>query len=136
MPKTRVNVNVSGPMFDGRFDKAVRDWIDVTKKDLATDAQDFITAKAETFNRSGRGTGYYATQIQRTTLAPYNDQRVHDGGVVYGPWLEGVSKRNNSTRFKGYHAFRKARTRARAIWADLAQRKLTEYIDRMGGHIE
>jgi hypothetical protein len=29
-----------------------------------------------------------------------------DGGVVYGPWLEGVSSRNNSSRFKGYHTFR------------------------------
>ena len=29
-----------------------------------------------------------------------------DGGVVYGPWLEGTSSRNNSTRFKGYRSFR------------------------------
>ena len=29
-----------------------------------------------------------------------------DGGVVYGPWLEGTSSRNSSTRFKGYRSFR------------------------------
>ena len=32
---------------------------------------------------------------------------ITDGGVVYGPWLEGVSNRNQTTRFKGYGAFRK-----------------------------
>lgn len=33
-----------------------------------------------------------------------------DGGVVYGPWLEGTSRRNQTTRFKGYGVFRKTRT--------------------------
>lgn len=33
-----------------------------------------------------------------------------EGGLVYGPWLEGVGSRNLTTRFKGYHAFRKAAT--------------------------
>src|SRR3546814_9997690 len=31
---------------------------------------------------------------------------VWDGGMAgprYGPWLEGVGSRNNTTRFKGYH---------------------------------
>ena len=32
---------------------------------------------------------------------------ITDGGVVYGPWLEGVGSRNASTRFKGYAAFRR-----------------------------
>ena len=32
--------------------------------------------------------------------------RISDGQVVYGPWLEGVSSRNETTRFKGYHSFR------------------------------
>jgi hypothetical protein len=32
---------------------------------------------------------------------------ITDGKVVYGRWLEGVSSRNQTTRFKGYFAFRK-----------------------------
>ena len=31
---------------------------------------------------------------------------IHDGNVVYGPWLEGISSRNNSSRFKGYGVYR------------------------------
>lgn len=31
---------------------------------------------------------------------------IHDSKCVYGPWLEGTSKRNQTTRFKGYSSFR------------------------------
>ena len=34
---------------------------------------------------------------------------ITDGGVVYGPWLEGTSSRNDTSRFKGYSSFRKTR---------------------------
>jgi hypothetical protein len=33
---------------------------------------------------------------------------VTDGGVIYGPWLEGTGSRNKTTRFKGYWSFRTA----------------------------
>lgn len=35
---------------------------------------------------------------------------IHDGDVEYGPWLEGVSSRNDSTRFKGYHQYKATST--------------------------
>jgi hypothetical protein len=42
----------------------------------------------------------------------YGSHVVSDGGwsgPVYGPWLEGIGSRNAPvTRFRGYHAFRKA----------------------------
>lgn len=28
--------------------------------------------------------------------------------ATYGPWLEGTGSRNETTRFKGYHGFRRA----------------------------
>lgn len=34
---------------------------------------------------------------------------VTDGGVIYGPWIEGVGSRNYpTTRFKGYATFRRS----------------------------
>lgn len=54
-------------------------------------------------------TPYYETQIVVQRMQP--DVVVHDRGIVYGPWLEGVSERNKTTRFKGYAAFRRARDR-------------------------
>jgi hypothetical protein len=52
-------------------------------------------------------TPYYETQIM---IEPegVNTWVVHDRGIVYGPWLEGTSSRNQTTRFKGYHALRRA----------------------------
>lgn len=50
-------------------------------------------------------TPYYRLQV---TSTEYPGRTViNDGGVVYGPWLEGTSSRNKTTRFKGYSTFRK-----------------------------
>lgn len=54
-------------------------------------------------------TGYYESNV--TIHNTSSGLEVWDGGMagpVYGPWLEGVGSRNETTRFKGYHAFRKA----------------------------
>lgn len=56
-------------------------------------------------SRPGRGSvGEYAKNIhgKRTGL----NAKIDDGNIVYGPWLEGTSSRNQTTRFKGYHSFR------------------------------
>ena len=50
-------------------------------------------------------TGNYRRNIfgKRTGLSGV----ITDGKVVYGRWLEGVSRRNQASPFKGYFAFRK-----------------------------
>lgn len=54
-------------------------------------------------------TGYYESNVRiRNTSTGHEVWDGGRGGPVYGPWLEGVGSRNNTTRFKGYHAFRKA----------------------------
>jgi hypothetical protein len=64
-------------------------------------------------------TGHYASRVRSTPRTGLR-VRITDGGVEYGPWLEGTSSRNQSTRFKGYHVFRKTvqwlqRTRVKKI---------------------
>ena len=55
--------------------------------------------------RRGHGsTGNYRRNINATHRGL--NARIDDGGVIYGPWLEGISTRNQTTRFKGYAAFR------------------------------
>ena len=49
--------------------------------------------------------GHYRKNIS-TTQTGLN-ALITDGGVVYGPWLEGTSSRNAVTRFKGYASFRR-----------------------------
>lgn len=51
-------------------------------------------------------TGYYESRIQIERMQ--TERMLTDGGIIYGPWLEGTSERNRATRFKGYHSFRTA----------------------------
>ena len=39
------------------------------------------------------------------------DDRIVTTDIIYGPWLEGVGSRNESTRFKGYRMFRRTTQR-------------------------
>jgi hypothetical protein len=56
-------------------------------------------------------TGYYESRVQATQETEFR-WRVNDGGVVYGPWLEGVGSRNYpATRFRGYRSFEIVRNR-------------------------
>lgn len=50
--------------------------------------------------------GFYEHHVVDLSFADHN--LITDSDVVYGPWLEGVSSRNQETRFKGYAAFRRA----------------------------
>jgi hypothetical protein len=136
MPRSRVNLNLSGPLFDGTLEPVVTEWLDQTKKDVADLGVLSIKEIAVKMDRSGRGTGHYMSVINTRQVSPYNDQLINDTGIVYGPWLEGTTKRNNSTRFKGYHQFRRTRARLRKQYGEIAQRKLAEFISRMGGYIQ
>lgn len=115
-------IQYSGPIFDNRAEAAFDDFEDELEEEAAEWTLDHIKS---TFHRSFKHpTGYYEShvRIRNTGGGP----EVWDGGFagpVYGPWLEGVGSRNNTTRFKGYHAFRKA---AMALDAR---------IEEMGNHI-
>jgi len=50
-------------------------------------------------------TGHYRRNVHGKVTNLHG--RIDDGGVVYGPWLEGVGTRNQTTRFKGYASFRR-----------------------------
>ena len=49
-------------------------------------------------------TGHYRRSVYGRVSA--RQGFISDSGVVYGPWLEGISPRNTTTRFKGYSSFR------------------------------
>jgi hypothetical protein len=76
-------------------------------------------------------TPYYETQITITDHPP-GQVRVHDRGVDYGPWLEGISTRNMQSRFKGYHAFALAGGFLAREAQDIAERSVARYLARAG----
>lgn len=127
--KVQLRVSVSGPLADGTAHDAIREWIDASKKDIADYAVQQLRAVG--MDKTGRGTGRYQAGL-RTTLLAYNDVLVDDP-VIYGPWLEGTSRRNESTRFKGYQLWRRAKQQTQAKANDIAEAKLPEYLERIGG---
>jgi len=55
---------------------------------------------------------------------------ITDNGVCYGPWLEGVGSRNETTRFKGYNSFRRTAQWLQDRIADIAAKvNLTKRLD-------
>lgn len=95
-------MGASGPLFDGRAAAAVTA--------LCRDAEQRIGDHGVNEVRRAldgvlqHPTGHYRSRIQTSNSSPV---RISDGGVIYGPWLEGVGSRNRSTRFKGYATFRR-----------------------------
>lgn len=115
-----IEVNASGPWFDGRARAEIQR--------ICREAEDEIAAQtyAEVMgnlNRSIRHpTPYYETQIDNQRLSV--GRRVHDRGVIYGGWLE--DGRGRQTRFRGYHSFGRAyvtmQSKARALVERVVQR--------------
>jgi hypothetical protein len=128
-------VVLSGPIFDGQAAAAAKDFADSLSHEVAQIGRDWIRLDTVRMNKSGRGdTGRAAGGVM---LGGGNGQWVISGGIHQGqfawPWLEGTSKRNQSTGFKGYHTFRRTRLRMRKQVTPFAQQRLEEYLLRMGG---
>lgn len=102
--RIRTDLRYDGPLFDRRAQQVFRQFRDELEEESAEWALDHIRG---TFHAEFKNpTGFYESNVRIR-----NGSEVWDGGLagpVYGPWLEGVGSRNNTTRFKGYHAFRKA----------------------------
>lgn len=103
----RTSMRYSGPIFDFRARRAFADMREELEEEAAEWALDHIK---DTYHRRFKHpTGYYESNVRIKNDS--GGHEVWDGGwagPVYGPWLEGVGSRNNTTRFKGYHAFREA----------------------------
>lgn len=122
-------MDVSGPLFDGRSEAAVDRFLETAKYDVGAQA---LAEVATNLDRSIRQpTPYYETQI--TADWQGSDRVVHDRGIVYGPWLEGTSSRNRTTRFKGYASFRRATESVRERVPALVARALDRCVRGMGG---
>jgi hypothetical protein len=122
-----INLTYRGPVFDGRAqamtDRAVREM----GQHLASVGADYVRGELERVLR--KETPYYRLQI--TTTEYPGRTVINDGGVVYGPWLEGTGSRNRTTRFKGYATFRRMTQKLNAEKIRIVQ----PYVDRLVARI-
>ncbi len=112
----RVEVITTGPYFDGGMKRSVDRGVDEASEKVAQAGVNMVKSRLD--NVLVNPTGRYQSQIQtdRSVTGPV----VTDGGSVYGPWLEGVSSRNTSSRFKGYATFRKTTAKLEAASSGIA----------------
>jgi hypothetical protein len=76
--------------------------------------------------------GLYESDIHTDRQTP-DINLVHDTPVVYGPWLEGVGSQNETTRFKGYHTFRRIAQQLELEASAIADRTIQIYIKELNG---
>lgn len=123
-----MDITVSGPIFDGR---AVAAGADLTQAIVDRVAAFALEAVQKNLDGSLKNpTPYYETQIQVTNAL--TERRVDDRGVIYGPFLEGTSSRNQTTRFKGYASFRRAYQSTVQAVPGLAESEVRRHLGRFG----
>ena len=110
-------VELTGPLFRGVAPRILRQVTESAVKDLTEAGESFLLLRLrprpsgvyKTAQEAGKekSVGNYARNIQ--SVVKNLTGELSDGGVIYGPWLEGVGSRNKSARFKGYFSFRAAK---------------------------
>ena len=105
MPSFRVNVKVAqkGAVFDAAGTKSMAASTVVAINDaIATEGVSLVRAHLD--RSLQKPTGYYRSKIIVDRRKIYRG--ITDQGGIYGGWLEGVTSRNKTSRFKGYRTFR------------------------------
>lgn len=132
MPDSRVNVTIThkGQIFNAAGTKAAAARMVIKINDAI--AEEGVTRVKTRLNRVlQHPTGYYRSRIQVQRRSTYRG--ITDGGVIYGGWLEGVSSRNRTTRFKGYHTFREVMQQLNKDKVKIAQPLVTKFVNEMNG---
>ncbi len=131
MARGAFEVTVGGPLFEGDNVGQVLDgWATEVRHDLGEVALDWVRTLAN-------------QAIKQHTTGLYIASQSHDGEgfvsyggmarVIYGPWLEGNSSRNKTSRFKGYRIYRKAKRRVRNAVPDVAAELMAKHIGKLQG---
>lgn len=123
-------MSTSGPLFDGTAKKVLGEMATETAGLLGREGKRRWLAGLDATLR--RPTGAYHDRI--TLYGPVTGQaRVHDQRGIYGPWLEGTSSRNKTTRFKGYANARHAAQQLDRAATAVAEHVIAAHLGRLGG---
>jgi hypothetical protein len=122
-----VEVKLSGALFTGQatavVEAGLQESLDVVAQQGLADVHHHLDRVIQ------NPTPYYETQI--VVDRQVNDRVIHDRGIIYGPWLEGVGSRNKTTRFKGYHTFRTVAQELERKAAGLVEPILERHLGRL-----
>jgi hypothetical protein len=130
MPFFRINIKEpqKGMIFNaGRTKAAAKRMIIQVNEDIAQEGVDLVRAHLRGVLR--KRTGFYESRIAVQRKQIYRgvwDQRVAKGG-----WLEGVDRRNKTSRFKGYFTFRLVKGQLQSQATRIAQPAVDKFVHEM-----
>jgi hypothetical protein len=90
--------------------------------------------RAVPMNKSGRSRGGFQASlhvVQRGAAFAVPGPMIR--GVTWAPWLEGSSKRNSGSKFRGYQLFAKTAAELDTMATEIAEQELRKYLPEMGG---
>lgn len=122
-------IELRGPIFSPYADLIVeRHCYRMTEK-----VADVGDARVELLHRAHfkHPTPWYWNQVHARPRADYHV--VTDGGIVYGPWLEGTGERNKTTRFKGYWSMRTTAQSLRTSLPVLVEPIVRDLVQELNG---
>jgi len=122
-----VEVHFSGPVFDGSVPRVLREAADDMGQTVAHRGVGVV--RVELAKVVKHPTGRYSSSVQRESQG--SRHKVHDGGMVYGPWLDGSGSRNKTTRFKGYAHWRRATQQLERSIPAVAREVLPRHLRRL-----
>lgn len=145
-----VEVITSGPLFSSGVEGLINSAIDTMNDDISRAGERKLqemlkpqpggVLKSESDAGGPRGatgaargsTGEYSRGIHALVTNALIE--ITDNGAIYGPWLEGESSRNESTRFKGYSTFRRVTQWLEEEYMPIALAKYESMIaNKLGG---
>jgi hypothetical protein len=128
MPEIDVSVSLHGPFFHGSPPAMVMaETLNGAVRELVNEGEKAVDAQL--YPGHGLVTGHYKRSVHGEMTGTLHG-RIHDSGVVYGPWLEGVGTRNATSRFKGYAMFRNARQKLEGMKLDIVRKWAKKAADK------
>lgn len=122
-------VTYSGPLFDGSSLRIVAAMMKAADKALGQAGVNLVELQLS--NNLRNPSGFYQSQIRTDNKS--TGAVISDGGVIYGPWLEGTGSRNRTTKFKGYSSFRKAGQQLNQAAEYITQQAISQYVKQLNG---
>lgn len=137
-------VELSGPLFDGTAERASARGCEAIRAKVAAAGEKLAAAtvgasirhhgdgKAErAVTDTDTSRAYQTGRYTLPVIAGQDETIVTTDLATYGPWLEGTGSRNETTRFKGYHAFRLASQELDAAAEGIADAAFAPYVREM-----
>jgi hypothetical protein len=123
-----MSVKTSGPILDGTAPEVTAEFLEESVEALAERGRRLVQENTAVFRHP---TGHYRSAI--VTEARPGGYAITDGGLVYGPWLAGTTRRNASTGFPGYDHWEEAARELDSDMVRIVTPQLRNYRRKLGG---